>query len=161
MIHFQIKVNFIFSIFSFNIIIYNNIYSINERPVDDGKVPLGIIVNQLGEVTINASRLDCTAVLVDKYLNCKQDLAIGGYTFLCTAGTFEDRFYIQLPKAFVAGDVNDDGVVDIADAVCIVNYIVGKPNAVFIESAADVNKDGNIDITDAVGIVNIIAGKTE
>lgn len=136
----------------------HNIYSINERPVGDGKVPLGIIVNQLGEVTINASRLDCTAVLVDKYLNCKQDLAIGGYTFLCSAGTFEDRFYIQLPKAFVAGDVNDDGVVDIADAVCIVNYIVGKPNAVFFESAADVNNDDKIDIADAVRIVNYVLG---
>ena len=57
------------------------------------------------------------------------------------------------------GDVNDDGDVDIADAVCIVNHIVGKPNATFIEAAADANGDGDIDIADAVHIVNYVVGK--
>ena len=57
------------------------------------------------------------------------------------------------------GDVNGDGDVDIADAVCIVNHIVGKPNSVFVEAAADVNNDGDIDIADAVRIVNYVVGK--
>ena len=57
------------------------------------------------------------------------------------------------------GDVNDDGDVDIADAVCIVNHIVGKPNTTFIEAVADANGDGDIDIADAVHIVNLVVGK--
>ena len=57
------------------------------------------------------------------------------------------------------GDVNGDGDVDIADAVCIVNHIVGKSNTTFIEAAADVNGDGDIDIADAVHIVNYVVGK--
>lgn len=57
------------------------------------------------------------------------------------------------------GDVNTDGVVDIADAVCIVNYVVGKPNTTFIEAAADANSDGDVDIADAVRIVNFVVGK--
>ena len=57
------------------------------------------------------------------------------------------------------GDVNGDGDVDIADAVCIVNHIVGKPNTTFFEDAADVNNDGDIDIADAVHIVNYVVGK--
>jgi len=57
------------------------------------------------------------------------------------------------------GDVNGDGDVDIADAVCIVNYVVGKPNTTFIEAAADANGDGDIDIADAVHIVNLVVGK--
>ena len=57
------------------------------------------------------------------------------------------------------GDVNGDGDVDIADAVCIVNYVVGKPNTTFIEAAADANGDGDIDIADAVHIVNYVVGK--
>ena len=57
------------------------------------------------------------------------------------------------------GDVNGDGDIDIADAVCIVNYVVGKPNAAFIEAAADVDGDGVVDIADAVRIVNLVVGK--
>lgn len=58
------------------------------------------------------------------------------------------------------GDVNGNGGVDIGDAICIVNYIVGKPNAVFVEKAADVNGNGFIgEIGDAVSVVNIIVGK--
>lgn len=58
------------------------------------------------------------------------------------------------------GDVNDNGTIDIGDAVCIVNHIVGKPNAVFVERAADVNGNGIFgEIGDAVSVVNIIVGK--
>ena len=54
------------------------------------------------------------------------------------------------------GDVNGDGDVDIADAVCIVNHVVGKETPIFIEAAADVNGDGDADIADAVRIVNLV-----
>lgn len=60
---------------------------------------------------------------------------------------------------FIRGDVNGDGDVDIADAVCIVNHIVGKTNITFIKDAADANDDGDIDIADAVHIVNLVVGK--
>ena len=60
----------------------------------------------------------------------------------------------------LVGDVNDNGTIDIGDAVCIVNHIVGKPNAVFVERAADVNGNGTAgEIGDAVSVVNIIVGK--
>ena len=59
----------------------------------------------------------------------------------------------------LAGDVNNDGKVDIADAVCIVNYKMDKPNTTFKLAAADVNNDGKVDITDAVEIVNLMVGK--
>ena len=59
----------------------------------------------------------------------------------------------------IIGDVNGDGDVDIADAVCIVNHVVGKPTPTFITAAVDVNNDGDIDIADAVRIVNLVVGK--
>ena len=71
-------------------------YSINERPLDSGEIPLGIIVKNAGSVTIGATRLECSATLVDKLLNKEQDLAIGNYTFDSEAGTFDDRFYIRI-----------------------------------------------------------------
>ena len=59
------------------------------------------------------------------------------------------------------GDVNMDGEVDVADAVCIVNRVIGKPTPKFLEGAADANNDGEIDIADAVRIINWIIGKTD
>ena len=61
----------------------------------------------------------------------------------------------------ILGDVNSDGDVDIADAVCIVNHVVGKATPAFNEQAADVNADGDIDIADAVRIVNLVVGKID
>jgi hypothetical protein len=62
-------------------------------------------------------------------------------------------------KDYIKGDVNNDGEVDVADAVCIVNHVVGKDTPVYISAAADVNNDGDVDIADAVYIVNYIEGK--
>lgn len=71
---------------------------------------------------------------------------------------YTDYFTYQSPS-YILGDANGDGSVDIADAVCIVNYVVGKPNTLFNEAAADANDDGDIDIADAVHIVNLVVGK--
>ena len=59
------------------------------------------------------------------------------------------------------GDANGDGMVDIADAVTIVNYVVGKEAPSFRTAAADANGDGVVDIADAVRIVNLIVGKID
>lgn len=59
------------------------------------------------------------------------------------------------------GDANNDGDVDIADAVCIVNHVVGIATPSFVEQAADVNGDGDVDIADAVRIINLIVGKIQ
>jgi hypothetical protein len=63
-------------------------------------------------------------------------------------------------EAYILGDVNGNGGVDIGDAVSIVNYLVGKESTNFVEKAADTNKNGGIDIGDAVTIVNFLVGKT-
>jgi hypothetical protein len=54
------------------------------------------------------------------------------------------------------GDANDDGVVDVADVVAIVNYILEQPSDTFSLGAADVNGDQVIDAADVVAVVNII-----
>lgn len=59
------------------------------------------------------------------------------------------------------GDANRDGKVDITDARCIVDRIVGKPASVFIKEVADVDRNGVVDIADAVRIVNLIVGKVD
>lgn len=59
------------------------------------------------------------------------------------------------------GDVNGDGVVNIADIVEVVNSILGKPSEGFNAKAADVNGDGIVDEQDLQGIVvPILEGRT-
>ena len=103
------------------------------RPIT-GEVPLGNYVVQFKNIKLGTSEMS------DKYAGNDIDV-----TF-----TVQDN---------VVGDVNGDGDVDIADAVCIVNHVVGKSNTTFNEAAADANGDGDIDIADAVHIVNYVVGK--
>jgi hypothetical protein len=51
------------------------------------------------------------------------------------------------------GDINDDGKVDIADAVQILNYMASGEYV----AAADLNDDGKVDIADFVVVLNIMA----
>lgn len=65
---------------------------------------------------------------------------------------------VSITAAFntVLGDVNGDGLVNIADAIGLVNYILGKAAFEVDELAADANEDGILNITDAIAIVNLI-----
>lgn len=54
------------------------------------------------------------------------------------------------------GDANGDGMVDVADIVYIVNYIMEKPADDFNFTNADVDGDGIIDVADITLVVNII-----
>ena len=65
----------------------------------------------------------------------------------------------EVPKAIVVvtGDINGDAVIDIADAVSILNVMAGDAEA--DKALADINKDGVVDIADFVMILNLMAGK--
>ena len=67
----------------------------------------------------------------------------------------DTKFNIVIDN-LVMGDANGDGEVNVADIVEIVNYILGKPSAKFVKTAADLNKDGEVNVTDIVMVVNII-----
>lgn len=54
------------------------------------------------------------------------------------------------------GDVNNDGVVSISDAVCIISWLQENTLPVFIEGAADYNKDGSITVSDAIAIIQAL-----
>ena len=53
------------------------------------------------------------------------------------------------------GDLNGDGKVDIADAVCILNVMAADSYC----SIADLDGDGKVDIADFVSVLNIMAGE--
>ena len=65
------------------------------------------------------------------------------------------KLTIEKP-AFIPGDVNGDGLVNVTDIVATVNYIMEKPSSNFNEKAADLNGDGKVNVTDIVMMVSII-----
>ena len=65
------------------------------------------------------------------------------------------KLTIEKP-AYILGDANGDGVVNVTDIVATVNYIMNKPSDDFNKYAADVNQDDDVNVTDIVGMVNII-----
>ena len=67
------------------------------------------------------------------------------------------QIYREVQLSTVKGDTNGDGVVNITDAVAIVNFIFGNAPVGFNEAVADVNGDGKVTITDVVAIILSIA----
>ncbi|HHN48209.1 MAG TPA: hypothetical protein ENN08_04660 [Bacteroidales bacterium] len=67
--------------------------------------------------------------------------------------------FLGEPLGILPGDANCDGIVNILDAVTIVNYIMTGNVHPFCFDNADVNSDGLIDVLDVVGTVNIILGR--
>ena len=66
----------------------------------------------------------------------------------------EDDSYYNVSN--LAGDVDDNGILDETDALWIAAYLVGEAPAGFIEGNADANLDGRIDVADVVTLRRII-----
>jgi len=139
----------------------NTKYSVNQRPAGDGNVSLGIVIKQAGEVTISASRLDCSATLIDNLTHLKYDLALSSCTFSCEAGTYDDRFVLTINEQEVLmGDVNGDGQITAQDASLVLQHVAGKtPLNDNVKKVADVNGDGEVTAQDASLILQNVAGK--
>ena len=79
--------------------------------------------------------------------NVLKDASVDDFDFVITAG--------KPAETAIAGDLNGDGKVDIADAVTVLNIMAaGEYN-----EAADINGDQKVDIADFVSILNIMAAQ--
>ena len=61
-------------------------------------------------------------------------------------------------SAALLGDANDDGKINSADALCVLQYSVGTSVKGFNKANADVNGDGKINSADALKILRITVG---
>jgi hypothetical protein len=52
------------------------------------------------------------------------------------------------------GDVNSDSIVNILDAIFIIQYILG--NDIYSECTPDINQDSIVDVTDIVALLSFI-----
>ena len=67
------------------------------------------------------------------------------------------NYFAEIKEMGEAGDSNNDGTVNKADVVELVNAVIGNPSSTFFRANADVNGDGRVDIADIVQLISIIA----
>lgn len=108
----------------------------------------------------------CPSIVVDgeKRIKCPRAF-IGEYKIdWVFADVFRDgrvlelheKFYYdgkRFSRGFIRGDANNDGKVDLSDAIFVLNYLFKAGKSPFCLDAADANDDGLIDISDAVKIL--------
>ncbi len=58
--------------------------------------------------------------------------------------------------AGIPGDLNNDGVADVADVNILINVILERNNDPIVVAMADISGDGTIDISDVNALINII-----
>lgn len=82
----------------------------------------------------------------------------GGRTFDADAPAATFKYFVP----YKLGDANNSGVVDISDAITILQYLVKKAELPGVQYlAADVNKSGIVDVSDAVCVLQYLVGKYE
>lgn len=87
-------------------------YAINERPVADGNVKLGVYLPKAGTYTLAVSRNQAEKVmLTDKQLDRTVELTATGYSFDAEAGTWDGRFEINVIRMMPTN------IENVADAV--------------------------------------------
>ena len=72
---------------------------------------------------------------------------------------FDGSRYFNIGVSYQKGDINGDGAIDGLDLKVLANYLIGKPNDIFIYDNADVEADEAIDIYDLIATANIIKNR--
>lgn len=107
-------------------------YAINERPLGEGIIPLGVYAGNAGNYTI-AVQEPAEGIeirLKDKLLGTTIELSsTESYTFSTEAGTFNDRFELHLRATEEATDLTNAGNTKI--------HIYGAKGAIVVENATE------------------------
>ncbi len=71
------------------------------------------------------------------------------------------KAFLEAASEPVLGDVNGDGIVDVADIASIISVMAGDTisNGVDIAKTADVNADGSVDVADIATVISVMAGE--
>ena len=86
-------------------------------------------------------------------------ISAGDYNFTGNISTLSASLTGGSSSDYLMGDVNDDGIVSVADVTLIVNCILLGSNEID-NARADVNGDNLISISDVTSLVDIILGNS-
>ena len=84
--------------------------------------------------------------------------AVAGDSICYVLSLTESVTETEKPAETPDGDVNGDGVVDVADISSIITVIAGSAGDDPMSARADVNGDGAVDVADISFVITIIAG---
>ena len=88
---------------------------------------------------------------------------LSGAVIYLSGGGFEKLTPVGLTKvAYLRGDADGNGKVNVADALSVLEYAVRGPsgNTIFNIQAADMNGDGKINVSDALSVLQLaVSGK--
>jgi len=87
--------------------------AINERPMGDGTVELGVILAANGQYTISAPRNQFSSIILyDNETSIQTDLSEGSYTFNANAGTYNKRFVLYVGSSVITNinALQQDGI---------------------------------------------------
>ena len=68
----------------------------------------------------------------------------------------EEGWFPYAGSAFILGDVNDDGNVNIADVTALINMVLSGNASVDDCPAGDINGDGNLNVADVTALINMV-----
>jgi hypothetical protein len=54
------------------------------------------------------------------------------------------------------GDVNADGVIDVGDIVCLINYLFRNGTPPLPSQSGDLNCDGEVNVADLIYLINYL-----
>ena len=126
--------------------------AINERPMANGEIALGIYIGEAGSYTLSldARTMEHEAVLVDHFTGKETDIIASDYTFTSEAGTFTNRFSIRLKSSVV------DEISNIAPATIKVAAAKGAINIYNATSPVEVyNAAGALVATQSGEVVTV------
>lgn len=128
-------------------------YSINERPVENGIIDLVVKITKEGVYSISAPRLDCAAKLRDIETGTEVDLAEGAYTFMAEASTYTDRFKLILANGTT-------GITTPEEAQAAISVEAGTINITETDADVKVYSVGGslVKAQKGAGTINVPAG---
>ena len=93
--------------------------------------------------------------IIDRLMASYDDIkAVGDWHF--SSNNYWKEFRNMYEYGFAPGDVNHDGLINVADVMATSNNIIGNQNVTFFKEQADVNHDGYVNVADISEIVNIV-----
>jgi len=134
--------------------LYRVRYGTSGSNVQDVTLPLQLAAGQSKVV-----RFDCDNVVDgEKYFAWVYYWSAGSK--VRGKGTASYKIVFPTEPEFITGDVDGNGVVDIADVNAVINVMLGKMQPSECKGNPNVDGQGGIDIADVNAVINIMLGKT-
>lgn len=135
-------------------------HSISSNIVGDGGLKVAAFSMSNTSFKDSSGELFYVDIISDPTFKGPAVIEVKGVLFTRTS----DRKEIELASttgivdtsALIKGDANVDGVVNEADIVEIVNYMIGKQSGIFNYDAADANNDYEVNVADIILIAKTL-----